>query len=189
MWYEKHWHTKWWKTRIYRIRSWIQWRCNCISSSWYKLYGWRWIKCEWKSFGEFYKSMHESYLDHVEKYWEKETTIDRIDFNWNYIKDNCRWATYKEQANNRSNIISRLILLDRYVKSHIMFTLKTKQINHTNKRIPIHIRFIDIINDDSFIYKWQYNRSKIDAIHMLSRAWWNDEDIRNNWFLNLKCQP
>lgn len=32
-------------------------------------------------------------------------TLDRINSNGNYCKENCKWSTYKEQANNRRNSI------------------------------------------------------------------------------------
>jgi hypothetical protein len=46
--------------------------------------------------------MYESYLKHVKQYGEKQTTLDRINSNDHYYKNNCKRATYKEQNNNLS---------------------------------------------------------------------------------------
>lgn len=51
--------------------------------------------CErWLKFKNFYEDMFPSYIDGL--------TIDRIDNKKGYFKENCRWATAEQQAENRS---------------------------------------------------------------------------------------
>lgn len=88
-------HTRFWV--IYRN---MKKRCNDPNSTYYYLYWWKWIRCMWNSYDSFKKDMYESYVEHCEKYWDKNTSIDRIDSNWYYCKENCRWATVIEQWRN-----------------------------------------------------------------------------------------
>ncbi|WP_297439209.1 hypothetical protein [uncultured Clostridium sp.] len=70
----------------------------------YKNYGARDISCyQFNYFVDFYDLMYKSYLKHVAKYGDKNTTIERIDVNKNYCVDNCTWATWDEQAKNKTN--------------------------------------------------------------------------------------
>lgn len=93
------------KTRFYRTWHAIKLRCNREKTSSYKDYGGRGITCKWTSFTDFYNDMYISYTKHVAKYGSSNTSIDRIDVNGHYCKENCRWATKKEQMQNRRNTV------------------------------------------------------------------------------------
>ena len=94
------------KTRLYSIWHGMKQRCKCINAARYSDYGGRGIKAcaEWYDFINFKKDMYESYLDHFDKFGEKNTSLDRIDNNSGYNKENCRWATLQEQTDNSRTV-------------------------------------------------------------------------------------
>lgn len=98
-----HWESK---TVFYRIRKSMNSRCNNPHTKSYKIYWERWIKCKRNTFESFKNDMYKDYIKHLAKYWRRNTTIDRINSNWDYCKENCRRSTQKEQQNNRrDNVI------------------------------------------------------------------------------------
>ena len=80
----------------------------------YKIYGKRGIKLLWNNFESFHNDMYKSYLKHLSLHKNERTTIERIDVNKHYCKENCRWATDTEQGANRTN--NRYLTINKQTK-------------------------------------------------------------------------
>lgn len=143
-------------TRFYTIYHGIKNRCLNNKVREYKHYGARGIKvCDrWLNFENFRDDMYNSYLEHIKKYGEKNTTINRINNDGDYEINNCKWATSKEQANNTR-------------RNHLLtFNNETLNISQWAKKLNFNYYILwKRINQ----YNWSIEKSLTTSVRILNK--------------------
>lgn len=86
-------------TKVYQTWLGMRKRCNNPNSEDYQWYGGKGITVDpaWDDFLVFLEDMGHPPTD--------AHTLDRIETDGNYCKDNCRWVTWSDQFNNRSTTV------------------------------------------------------------------------------------
>ncbi len=82
-------------TKIYSVWENMKCRCDKVGNKSYQDYGGRGITYDlkWSNFINFYEDMGEKY--------QEGFTLERLDVNGNYCKDNCEWVPQERQARNK----------------------------------------------------------------------------------------
>lgn len=113
-------------------------RCTSKSCKHYDTYWWRWISlCErW--------SWVDGFLNFIDDMWDRPKwyTLDRIDVNWNYCKENCRWADNFTQSNNKRSNKKVWVYYDKRYNKY------TATITHNKKRVYLwyYTNYDDAVN-------------------------------------------
>jgi hypothetical protein len=116
-------------TKIYGSWGSMIQRCTDTNHPYFKNYGGKGVTvCDkWRNFEGFYEDMKDGHAD--------DLMLDRKENDKGYYKENCRWASRKEQANNMTT--NRIINVDGKDMT-LAQACELLNINYTLVRMRIH---------------------------------------------------
>jgi hypothetical protein len=81
-------------------------RCEKPTHRAYPWYGGRGIKCLWSSFQDFYEDMAPALEKATKSFPGERLSLERINVEKDYTKDNCKWIPLRWQSTNRRGGLS-----------------------------------------------------------------------------------
>ena len=183
-------------TRLYRTWCKMKERCYNPNIEHYPEYGGRGITVcdEWRNSFENFQSWALS-TGYDEKLNGNQQSLDRINVDWNYEPDNCRWVTHKEQMRNTT----RTVYVEQEGKKVSLSTFCEKYGITYSKFVTRHLERGLTTNEIIKIWKFRngdhpnyYSMEEAEGIYKVDRQslskWIKSgklkaEKVGNSWFV------